>query len=83
MQLSYREYKPYMIFKEASLNLFYFFTISVYYIFFYHCRAGILLGIWFLAWSALEPVPNLAIIGLLENRIRYCDQSYLCHNVYM
>lgn len=35
MQLSYRKNKQYKIYQEASPNLFYFFTISVYYIFFF------------------------------------------------
>ena len=83
MQLSYRENKPYIIYREASLNIFCFFTISVYGSFFCHHHAGILLGILLLACNTLEPVRYLAIIGLLEDRIRYCDRSYLCDNVYI
>lgn len=31
IQLGYREHKPHVVYKEGSLNLFYFFAISVCY----------------------------------------------------
>lgn len=61
LQLSYRENKPYIIYQESSLKLFYFFTIYIYNIFFYHHCAGILLGILFLVCNTLEPILYLAI----------------------
>lgn len=73
IQLGYREYKPHVIYKEGSLNLLFLLYFCLLYYFSSHCHVSILLVVLFLACSSLKPGPYL--VGLLENRMCYCDNS--------
>lgn len=59
IQLGCREYKPHVIYKEGSLNQFYFLDVSVCYTIFPPVAMLVYSGILLLAFSTLESGPYL------------------------